>query len=387
MDSFDFDQIIERSTSDSDKWRFYGKNVLPLWVADMDFKTPQAIIDGLKTIIDHGIFGYGESRPQAVLTSIKNYMLKRYQWEIKDSDIILLPNLLSGLNIAARAIGEIGDGVLTTTPIYPPFLSAPINQHKTLQHCPLKQTTKGRFIHFEMDFQKIEKASNAKTKLFMLCHPHNPSGRIFSPTELSQLADLAQKNNWVVLSDEIHAELLLEGHHQPYALISEATRQHSITLFSSNKTYNIAGLGASFAIIENPIIRSKFEKAMTGIVTRPNIFAMKAMQIAFSDPSCDKWLQALKIYLKANRDYLISELASHPGIKISIPEATFLMWLDFNATKIANNPYQILLNNGLALNDGESFGENGKGCVRINFACPRERLAKAIHIIKSTLST
>ncbi len=386
MTKFDFDTVHPRQQTDSDKWCRYAEHVLPMWIADMDFKTPECINQGMKALIDHGILAYGQGRPIAVLKAVQQYFLRKFNWTIDEDAIIFLPGLVSGLNIAARAIGEANESLLTTTPIYPPFLKVADNQGKKLQTVELLTNPQKSYLHYELDVERIAAASDASTRLLMLCQPHNPTGRIFSREELLPVATLAAQKDWVVLSDEIHAELVLEGKHVPYALLNDVTRQHTITLFAPSKTYNIAGLGASVAIIENPAIRKKFQAAMAGIVPSPNIFAMEAMRIAFTQAECDAWLNALLAYLKNNRDYAIQALQKVSGLKMTCPEATFLLWLDCRATALAPDPYTVLLNAGVALNEGSLFGQGGKGFVRLNFACPRPLLEEGISRILRAVS-
>lgn len=235
-----------------------------------------------------------------------------------------------------------------------------------------------------MDFDALAHAAKPDTKAFMLCQPHNPSGRIFTRTELLALQTIVIKNEWVVISDEIHAELTLDqNQHVPYATLNDQAKNHTITLFAPSKTFNIAGLGASFAVIENVALRDQFKRAMLGLIPTPNYLAMAAMKAAFTE--CDEWLIALNQYLTKNRDYAIAELSKIKGLKMTKPEASFLLWIDFRDTKIGDNPFQALLDHNIAVNNGLLFGEGGQGFVRLNFGCPRVTLVEGIERIKAAL--
>lgn len=393
---FNFDQIIDRSQDDSDKWQAYEKDVLPMWIADMDFKAPVGIISALERAVTHGIFGYGQGRPPEVLAAIQARMQQKYNWQIDAESIVFLPGLVCGMNVCARALGldEKGDAIaelgsiLTTTPVYPPFLSTPKNQGFEGLVAPMTSqpdSLNSSVIHFSMDFDALENAAQPDTKAFMLCQPHNPSGRIFTSAELLRLQAIATRNEWVVISDEIHAELTLDqNQHVPYATLNDQAKNHTITLFAPSKTFNIAGLGASFAVIENAALRNRFKRAMQGLIPAPNYLAMAAMKAAFTE--CDDWLIALNQYLTENRDYAIAELSKIQGLKMTKPEASFLLWLDFRATKIGENPFQALLDHKIALNNGIMFGEAGRGFARLNFGCPRATLEAGIQRIKAALA-
>ncbi len=383
--SFDFSQVVNRRNNNSDKWTTYGIDTLPMWIADMDFKVPQAVQEGLERLAESGIYGYGKSRPERLLDAIIYRMKKLYGWEVERESILFLPSLVTGINIAGNMIKRDNQeaSYITTTPIYPPFLAMANHFDLKLIQAPLAHEERHGVLHYYLDAALISSRVEKETELFLLCQPHNPTGRIFTKEELKGLESIASAHDLIVISDEIHGELTLAGNENlPYALLSSQTRQHTITLFSASKTFNLAGLGGGFAIIENPQLRKRYQAAMMGLVPRINVVTAKATELAFDYG--DEWLFALKEYLTANRDYLIEAFKEMEGLKWSEPEATYLMWLDFRETSLGEEAHSILLKNHLALSDGVAFGAE-KGFVRLNFAAPRVRLQEAVEIIKALL--
>ena len=381
---YDFDEIINRRNNNSDKWCAYSKEILPMWIADMDFKAADEIVDGLTAMAQTGVYGYGKARPDRLLEAIVYRLQRLYNWTIAKESIVMLPSLVSGFNIAANLALRDNPNAeyLFHTPAYPPFFAIEKNVGSKGIAVPLIEKVEGNTLRYEIDFDKMEAAVTDNTKIFMLCNPQNPSGRVFTKEELLALEAFAEKHDLIVLSDEIHAELLWEGEHIPYATLNERTKAQTITLISASKTFNLPGLSGGFAIIENPELRESYEKAMMGFIPRMNVFAMKGTELAFDYG--DEWLSQLKTYLIANRDYLVAELSKIEGLKFTIPEATFLMWLDFSETAIKGRAYQALLDQGLALNDGHTFGADGN-YARINFGTSRVHIEKAVEIIKETL--
>lgn len=383
---YDFDQPVERRGTDSGKWGWFGEDVLPMWVADMDFASPQPIIDALLRRVQHGVFGYGMDSPALKQTLVAR-MAQRYGWTIQPDDIVMLPGLVSGLNIVSRAVGERGDGVLINTPVYGPFLTAPVNQHRTLQSAPLHATLHGRHLYYELNMAGLEAAIAPHTRLFLLCNPHNPVGRAFNRAELTEIAEFCNRHNLVICSDEIHCDLLLGGaQHIPIASLAPEIAQRTITLMAPSKTFNVPGLGASFAIIQNPTLRKQFEAAMAGIVPHVNILGMVAAQAAYAE--CDDWLQALQAYLTTNRDFAVHYVEEHmPDVITTIPEATYLLWLDLRATGLGEKPAERLLKDvKLAVNEGSWFGAGGEGFIRLNFGCPRSTLAEGLERIRAAVA-
>ena len=365
----DFDQIIDRRGTGSVKWdKYRDRDVLPLWVADMDFRSPPAVIEALHERVSHGIFGY-TSPPDELADAVVDHLRTEFDWETSIDWLVWLPGLVTGLNVASRAVGSDGDDVATLVPVYPPFLSAPHLTGRRLVTVRLEQTN-GRW---GIDFDRLERSITPRTRLFMLCNPHNPSGQVYSREELLQMAGVCLKNDTVMVSDEIHSELLLGGSkHAPLGTLSPEIAQRSITLIAPSKTFNIAGLFCGFAIIPNPELRERYTRAVERMTLHVASLAQVAAQAAFSG-ECDDWLVALRAYLTNNRDYLVDFVEKNlPGVQITIPQATYLAWLDCRAAGISGNPYEFFLKEArVALNDGGAFGQGGEGFVRLNFGCPR----------------
>ena len=369
--AFDFDTVIDRRSSDSIKWgRYAGRDILPLWVADMDFISPPAVITALQERLAEGVFGYGGATP-LMIEAILLALARDYGWAVAPEWLVPLPGLVSGLNIAARAVGEPGDALLTVTPIYPPFLSAPRNQGRDTITVALRETVFG----WEWDWPAMEAAVTPRTRGIELCHPHNPTGRVWRADELEMLASFAERHDLIVISDEIHCDLILEPglRHQPFALATPALAHRTITLMAPSKTYNIAGLGASFAIIPDAGLRKTFEQAMAGIVPHVNVLGLAACAAAYAHGTA--WRAELLNYLRANRERVMVTLDGHKGMKVSKPEATFLAWIDCRATGISQ-PRQFFEQSGVGLSDGAEFGM--PGFVRLNFGCPRRTLNEAL---------
>lgn len=363
-----FDQPIDRRASDSIKWgRYAGRDILPLWVADMDFAAPPAVLAALHRRLEHGVLGYGGPWP-SLTESVLAHLESEYNWRIEPDWIVWLPGLVSGLNIACRAVdGE----VLTATPIYPPFLSAPHFSGRRLQRFELARRSEG----WQWDTQARQAAVGEASRLFLLCHPHNPVGRCWTREELLDLAAFAERNNLVVCSDEIHCGLILdaEKRHIPFASLSAAAAQRSITLMAPSKTFNIPGLGSAFAVIPEAALRRRFERAMHGIVPHTNILGLAATEAAYRD--CGDWHRELVAYLAANRDRVEALVAAIPGIETSHVEATYLSWIDVRGLGL-DKPAAHFEQHGLGLSDGADFG--APGWLRLNFGCPRATLDEAL---------
>jgi cysteine-S-conjugate beta-lyase len=382
---YDFDHPPIRRGTDSLKWQRYG-STLPLWVADMDFAAPEPVLETLRERVAHGVFGYG-APPDALTEILCTRMAEQYDWVVSPEQFVYLPGLVSGLNVVCRTVGEPGDEVLVQTPVYPPFLTAPENQDRRLVTAELCAERRDGRWRYTFDDAAFAAAISARTRLFILCHPHNPVGRSFSVDELNRLATLCERHDLTICSDEIHCDLLLDGRrHTPLAALAPDIAQRCITLMAPSKTFNIAGLGASFAIIQNPELRRRFKQAMRGIVPDANIFGLSAALAAYRHG--DDWLRALLDYLTANRDYLVEYVARHlPGIGSTVPEATYLAWLDCRDADFPGNPHQFFLEQaGVALNDGSTFGPGGEGFVRLNFGCSRATLAEGLERMRAALA-
>lgn len=381
----DFDHAPNRRGADSLKWHRYG-DALPLWVADMDFVSPEPVLAALRERVAHGVFGYG-SPPDELTETIGARLAALYQWTVAPEQIVYLPGLVCGLNVACRAVGEPGDAVLAQTPVYPPFLSAPINQDRRLITAELTAEMRDGRLYYTFDDAAFAAAIGPRTRLFLLCHPHNPVGRAFNSEELHRLAALCERYDLTICSDEIHCDLLLDGRrHTPLATLAPEIAQRCITLMAPSKTFNIAGLGASFAIIQNPELRRRFQQAMRGLVPDANILGLHAALAAYRHGG--DWLRDLLVYLAANRDYVVDYVKRHlPGIRTTVPEATYLAWLDGREAALPSDPHQFFLKKaGVALNDGATFGPGGAGFVRLNFGCPRSLLTEGLERMQAALA-
>ncbi len=363
-----FDTPPDRRGSDSIKWgRYGGRDILPLWVADMDFAAPPPVLAALQRRIEHGVFGYGGPWP-ALTESVLAHLEGEYGWAIEAEWIVWLPGLVTGLNVACRAVdGE----VLTATPIYPPFLSAPRLSGRKLNRVELA-CRDGRW---HWDKTALKNASTAATRLFLLCHPHNPVGRCWSEAELRDLAAFAERNDLIVCSDEIHCGLILDAdkRHIPFASLSPDASHRSITLMAPSKTCNIPGLGCAFAVVPDADLRRRFLRAMGGIVPHVNVLGLAACEAAYRD--CGDWHRALIAYLAGNRDQVAAAVDAEKRAKMSHVEATYLAWIDVRELGLAN-PAAHFEAHGLGLSDGADFG--APGWLRLNFGCSRSTLDDAL---------
>ncbi|PJF22055.1 MAG: putative C-S lyase, partial [Phototrophicales bacterium] len=349
----------------------------------MDFRAPQPIVEAIKARADHGVFGYTMDDPQLREVLVKR-MADRYNWHIQPEDIVFIPGVVAALNTAIRACGEPGDNVLIQTPVYPPFLSAPAANRQINNEVPLVYTEQNGILHYEIDFDAFEAAINPSTRTFLLCHPHNPTGRIWSTDELKQIGELCLEHDIVVVSDEIHCDLVFEQH-TPMATISPEIAQNTITLMAPSKTYNIPSMGFSFAIIQNPELRQRFQMAEMGVVPHVGVMGYTAALAAYQYG--DDWLQAVIDYLRSSRD-LVTEFFQEylPQIKLTIPQGTYLTWLDTRqfAMDVPAQGFEqwidpfFLRQARVALNKGALFGKPGEGFARLNFATSRSLLLQAL---------
>ncbi len=381
--SYDFDRVIERRHSDSVKWRWYDEDVLPLWVADMDFLAPEPVIEALSERVQHGIFGYAHEPPE-LRDALTAWLVRRFNWRVAPESFVIVPGVVSGFNIACKAAAEPGDGVLVQTPVYPPMLNAPANFGLVREDMPLTQDTSGRY---GVDDALMAAAMSDRARLFLLCSPQNPTGRAFTQPELSRMADLCLKRGVTIISDEIHCDLVYPGaQHLPIAALSPEVGAATITLMAPSKTFNIPTLGFSLAIIENRDLRKAFRRAMGDMVPHVGALAYTGALAAYT--AGESWLDACITYLAANRDFLVHYVAEHlPGIRMWSPEATYLAWLDCRQANLPEDPYNFFLKHArVALNDGATFGEGGAGFVRLNFGCPRATLEQALERMRAALA-
>ncbi|MDO8958261.1 MAG: PatB family C-S lyase [Rhodocyclaceae bacterium] len=365
-------EFVFKPTPDSTRWgKYAGRDVIPLWVADMDFPAPPAVVEALQQRVSSGLFGYGQPGPSLV-EAVVTYCAREYQWAIDPDWLVWLPGLVSGLHVACRAVGQPGDGVFTATPIYPPFLSAPLDAGRRLLAMPLVRDETG----WGWDFAATDALMKA-ARLFLLCHPHNPAGRAWREDELWQLAALAEKHDLVVCSDEIHCDLTLTGRHRPFATLSPEIAARTITLMAPSKAFNIAGLGAAFAIIPDQKLRRAFRAAAHGIVPHVNVLGLAACEAAYRHGAT--WRASLLDTLRGNAARVEQVINGLPGLSMTRVEATFLAWIDCREMGI-ECPAAFFEKAGVGLSDGVDFGPGSAYArfVRLNFGTPRALLDAAL---------
>jgi cystathionine beta-lyase len=374
--SYDFDSVIDRLHTESHKWHKYPPDVLPLWVADMDFRSPEPIIRALRERVEHGVFGYGMEQPEFYEVFLDR-LQKRYGWRVSRDAILLIPGVIPGFNVACRALAAPGDGLLLQTPMYPPILRVPQNVGLSSDEMELSRQADGRYT---IDFDRFESAIRERTRVFLLCNPHNPVGRVYRRDELTRMAEICLRRGLWICADEIHCELTFSGQqHVPIASLDPEIADRTVTLMAPSKTFNLAGLKCSVAIIPNAALREKFVAAQVDMVRAVNILGYIAALAAYRDGQ--PWLDELLRYLEGNRDLVVEFARSRlRGVRVAAPEATYLAWLDCRALALpGDDPYSFFLEHArVALNDGQAFGQGGRGFVRLNFGCPRGTLTEAL---------
>lgn len=375
----DFEDIIDRRSVPGEKWgRYADRDVLPLWVADMDFAAPPEVLAALQTRIEHGVFGYTYPWP-SLEQAVVDGLARDHGWRIEPDWLVWLPGVVPGLNVTCRAVAPAGSKVFTSMPVYPPFLATPAHNDCELVAVPLEERN-GRW---EWDRAATQAALDDATRLFLLCNPHNPTGRVFDADELGWIVSLAEQHDFVICSDEIHCGLVLDESrpHVPLAALSPRAAHRTITLMAPSKTWNIPGLHCSFAIISNATLRRRFRHAMGGMVSAPNVLGLVATEAAYRDG--DAWRQALLAYLRGNCDVVMAEIARMPGLRTTRPEATYLAWIDCRETGL-ENPAAFFEAAGVGLSDGAPFGM--PGFLRLNFGCPRPTLTEALRRMHAAVS-
>jgi cysteine-S-conjugate beta-lyase len=375
-----FDEIIDRHGTGANKWSRYGADVLPLWLADMDFAAPDCVVRAVAARAAHPVYGY--AAPQADLrATIVEDLARRHGWHVAPEEIVFLPGVEPGFNMALSAFLTPGAGVALHTPAYRPMRRAPGFWGLRLLAMPLQRngdTWAADAGH--------EREAVAQAGALLLCNPHNPTGKVFARPDLERLAEQALAHDTLIISDEIHADLLLDGRrHVPMASLSPEVARRTITLMSPGKSFNTSGLKAAFAVVGDPQLRARFDARRLGMVDSVNAFGLAAMQAAYADGH--DWLAELLAYLQANRDWLVRAVADRlPGVTMAAPEATFLAWLDCRGAGITGSAQAHFLNHArVALGAGEDFADQGEGFVRLNFGCPRALLAQAIDRMAASL--
>jgi cystathionine beta-lyase len=378
-----FDRLIERLGTDSVKWGRYEGDVLPMWVADMDFRAAPEILAALHERVAHGIFGYAGD-PQELKEVLCERLWARYAWRVSPDEIVLIPDVSVGFNLGCQAVGQPGEGIVMHTPIYHPMLRVPGNADMVGQLMRLDEDADGRYT---VDFAKMRRVISPCSKVFLLCSPHNPVGRVWTRAELEQMAAICLEHDLYIVSDEIHCELLYPGvTHTPTAALAPEVAARTITLMAPSKTFNLAGLKCAFAVIQNAALRERFNGARRGLMPGVNLLAYTAALAAYRDS--DEWQAALLAYLQANRDHLVDFVAEWlPGVRLWRPEGTFLAWLDCRAAELGGlEPHAFFLERArVALNNGADFGPGGQGFVRLNFGCSRATLDLGLERLRDAL--
>lgn len=386
---YDFDKVIKRTGTSSIKWDFmettFGhRDLLPMWIADMDFAAPEPIVNTLLKKARHGVYGYTD-KPGSFYESIAYWVSKRHGWEINNRWIVSTPGVVPAISLSIMAYTEPGDKVLLQSPVYRPFFTAIESNGRIIENSRLKLED-GRY---SMDFEDLEDKLSKGVKMMILCSPHNPVGRVWTYNELLKVGDLCEKYNVLIVSDEIHSDLVYKGkRHIPIASLSKDFANRTITCMAPSKTFNIAGLATSVVIIPNRDLLRKFKGALVRIgLDMSNLFGIFALQSAYKH--CGEWLDELLVYLEGNMDFLVNYIETRiPKVKVKKPEATFLAWLDFRGLGLDQDSLMKLLvkNAKVGLNNGTDFGPGGEGFMRINAACPRSVLEEGLKRIENAVN-
>ena len=377
---YNFDECPDRTGYGSLKWdKYKGRDILPLWVADMDFVSAPEIVESLQTRLDHGIFGYTIPH-EAPISAVVNYLARAHGYNVRTNWLNFLPGLVPAINLCCHAFAEPGDSIMTATPVYPPFISAPDYANRELIKVPLCLDKDDQWT---LDIEAMEAAVKPNTRIFVLCSPHNPVGRVFTREELTQLGDFCERHNLILISDEIHCDLVFDENvtHTVSATLSPELAARTVTLMAPSKTYNVPGLACAFSIIEDSKLRTRFQKTIRGIITEVNCFGYAGCAAAYNHG--EPWRQALITYLRGNYQLLYKFIQEEiPEITFRPMEATYLAWFDVASLGL-ENPVNFFENNGIGLSDGTPF--DGPQHLRLNFGCPRSRLIEGLEKMKRAL--
>lgn len=393
---YDFDHVWDRKSTDSAKWgsldRVFGSNeVIPMWVADMDFPVAQPIQEALRERVEHPFYGY--TFPDAGITgSVVERMRKKFNWEIDPEWIVYTPGVIPALNVAVRSVTHPGDGIILQEPAYFPFFSVVNSSGCHMQNNRVKLVGN----RYEIDYDDLERKFSEpgmrgpnRNKAIIFCNPHNPIGRLWTRDEVARMGEIVIRNDGVVIADEIHCEIIMKGYkHTPFASISEEFAQNSITCMSPSKTFNLPGLEISSIIIPNKKLRDDFTSIRSGILPNPNLFGYVALEAGYRYG--DEWLEQVLDYLQGNLDFIKDFIEERiPKIKVTEHQGTYLLWLDFRELGLDNESLRIFMREKakVGLNDGYTFGESGSGFQRMNFACPRSILREALTRIETAVNS
>lgn len=387
---FNFDKIIDRTNNFSAKWsemnkNFGTNNLLPMWVADMDFLTAPCVMEALKDRLEQGIFGY-TTRPSSYNESIVNWLDNRFSWKINQEWLMFSPAVITSISLLIQNLTQKNDKIMIQEPVYSPFHNIVESNERSLVISPLVKLDDGSYV---MDYEDIE-AKIKDVKVFILCNPHNPVGRVWTREELTRLGEICLKHNVLIISDEIHSDIILKNHkHTPFASISKEFRENTITCMAPTKTFNLAGLQSSFLVISNPYYYEVMDKAFSILdIKRNNAFSLVATEAAYNYG--EDWLYELIKYIEDNVDFAIDYIKNHiPQLKVKKPEGTYLLWVDFSNLNVDKKDLKnALINKGrIALSDGSSFGIGGDGYYRINLACPRSMVLEGLKRIEFAIKS
>lgn len=387
--NYNFDEVVCRKHTDALKLealapRWGRTDLLPMWVADMDFKTPPFIVEVMKKRMECEVFGY-TAKPESWYEAIISWQKRRHKWTITKEMISFVPGVVPALAMAVQAFTQPGEKVMIQQPVYNPFAQVIRNNHRELVNCPLELKDGQYHINFKLFEKKIKGC-----KLFLFCHPHNPGGRVWTREELKKVATICAQNNVIIVADEIHADLtLLPYEHIPFASVSEEAKQDSVVFASPSKAFNMAGLATSYAVIANPTLRRRFESYVEGNeLAAGNVFAFNTVVVAYNKG--EEWLQQMLTYVQGNIDEVVSYIKENiPQLKVIIPQASYLVFIDFSALQLNQKDIVALCTNRahLALNDGSIYGEEGNGYMRINLACPRSVVRQALAQLKDAITS
>ncbi len=378
---YDFDKRIDRTGTASYKWdqseKLFGRgDILPLWVADMDFEPPKEVVDAIKSRAEQGIYGY-TVRTQSYYDAITGWLSRRHGWEIEQEWLSSSPGVVPALSLAVQTLTEPGDGIIVQSPVYYPFYDVIRMNGREIVDNPLLL----RDGRYEIDFGLLEEQAAGGAKMLLLCSPHNPGGRVWTREELERIAEICAKHGVLVVADEIHHDLVFSGHkHTPYASLSETCAQSSMTCIAPSKTFNLAGLQTAAVVIPNADIRRKYNAALKTLsIHMESYFGLTATEASYTHG--DEWLDQLLVYLEGNRDALLAYVKEHlPQAKAMSPEGTYMVWMD--CTAISDKPQELkrlmFEKAGVAFSEGSVFGKQGEGYLRVNLACPRSLLMQAL---------
>jgi cystathionine beta-lyase len=395
---YDFDRVCDRRNTNCVKWDavssvFGREDVLPMWVADMDFPVAQPIVEALNKRVEHDFYGYTQPG-SSVIEAVVDRMQRKFNWKIQPEWVVFTPGVVPALHTAVRAFTHPGDEVILQEPVYYPFFPAVTSSGCQIVNNELKLID-GRY---EMDYEDLEgkfnlrtgmRSSPSRVKAIILCNPHNPVGRLWNREELTRMGEIVIRHGAIVISDEIHCEILFKGYeHTPFASISEEFEQNCVVCMAPSKTFNLAGLGASSIIIPNKKLRDDFVNAKAGILPGPNLFGLTALEAAYR--LGDEWLEQLLDYLQSNLDYTIEYFERRiPKIKVIKPQGTYLIWLDCRELGMDAMALRSFMREKarVGFDDGFLFGAGGAGFQRMNIACPRAILKEALMRIEATVNS